>query len=278
MERFSDNEIVLLLTATVNSQWAHYNNVQKPELRLEQYVTAIRWYLEHTPFRIVVGENSGCKDLKDHFEPEFQKRIELICFVETNTTRNAGYNEMLILHRIKDESKFIEKSSLVFKITGRLIVRNIMSHVRQLRNKQGDFFAAHLFRNLLYIDSRFFAFTTSKYDEILALEDECCAIHWDDVKAGKCKNGENGKYVDFESTIGAVIKKSLYKEIDSFYYLRNPFIISGVEGFYGKRYKDDFIFRIKAYVKSFMWYLDWHLLVKPSIKKQSTVGSLLLFL
>lgn len=268
MNSFKDKDIVLLLTAAVTSQWSHYNNVQNPELRLSQYVNAIQWYLHNTPFRIVIGENSGYYQLLDHFDPKYHNRLELICYVETNTTRNAGYNEMLILRHLKEESKFIADSKLIFKVTGRLITRNIMSHVRQLRNKRGDFFAAHLFRNLLYIDSRFFAFTTSKFDEILALQDVCCAIHWVDIKAGKCKNGENGLYVDFESTIGAAIRNSLRNDKNSFYYLAFPIIISGVEGFYGTKYDDSFWFRIKEHVKSFMWFLDWHFFVKPTIGKR----------
>lgn len=268
MNSFKDKDIVLLLTATVTSQWEHNNKVINPELRLIQYVNAIQWYLDHTPFRIVIGENSGYYQLLEHFDSKYQDRLELICYIETNTTRTFGYNEMLILRHLKDESKFISDSKLIFKVTGRLITRNIMSHVHQLRNIRGDFFAAHLHRSLLYIDSRFFAFTTSKFDEILALQDVCCAVYWVDIHAGKCKNGENGLYVDFESTIGAAIRNSLRNDKNSFYYLVFPFIISGVEGFYGIKYDDSLWFRIKGYVKSFVWFLDWHLFVKPTIGKR----------
>lgn len=265
-KNYSNDEIVLLLTATVHSQWSHYNNVQKPEVRLNQYVTAIKWYLENTPFRIIVGENSGYDKLKEHIDKKYWDRLELICFVETNTTRNAGYNEMLILHKVKDNSKFIKEASLIFKITGRLIVRNILSHVRQLRFKKGEYYAAHLFRSLVYIDSRFFAFTPSKFDEILELEDVCCALDWKEIHKGTYKNGDGGKYVDFESTIGAAIRNSLYKDKHSFYYLINPFIVSGIEGYYGTKYDDSLQFRIIETIKSWIWYLDYHILVKPSIK------------
>lgn len=265
MSGYSDSEIVLLLTATVTSQWTHMNNMIAPNDRLQQYVNAIQWYLDQTPFRIVVGENSGYYQLKEHFAPDDQERIELICYQETNTTRTYGYNEMLILRHIYEESKFIDKSTLILKVTGRLIVKNINSHVRQLRRSKGDFIAAYIHRSLVYIDSRFFAFTSSMFAHILSYEDACCAIFWEDVHAGKVKNGEGGKYVDFESTIGAAIRDALRRDKKSFRFLFHPRIISGVEGYYGTVYNDGLWFQLKARVKSALWYLDYHLFVKPRL-------------
>ena len=135
MNKISDQEIVLLLTATVTPQFNYM--AHSPDIRLKQYIEAIQWYLDNTSFRIIIGENSGCYTLIDYFAKKFEDRMELVCYKETNTTRQFGYNEMLILKNVYDRSVFLKSASLVFKITGRLIVKNLAWHVAQLRYAGG---------------------------------------------------------------------------------------------------------------------------------------------
>lgn len=263
MKRYNDDDIVLLLTATVTPQFSYM--AHKAEERLRQYIVAIDWYLHHTPYKIVIGENSGCYDLLDNFDKKFADRMELVCYQERNTSRQFGYNEMLILKNVYDKSQFLKAASLIFKITGRLIVQNITWHVRQLRHYTGggNFIAAHIHRSLVYIDSRFFAFTTSRFEDILAEEPNCCAISWDDIHAGKCKNGDNGKWVDFESTIGAVIHRGMMKDRRSFRFLLFPIFVKGIEGYRGTAYNHSFLYKIKLSLKKIVWVIDWHLIVCP---------------
>lgn len=267
MNKFKDDEIVLLLTATVTPQFNYM--AHNASMRLNQYITAIKWYLENTPFRIIIGENSACYNLKDNFDVKYSKRMELICYQETNTTRTFGYNEMLILRNVYERSIFLKDAKLVFKITGRLIVPNVMWHVAQLRRiGGGNFIAADLHYNLDYIDSRFFAFTVSRYSDILKEEPNCCAIHWNDIHAGKCRNGDNGKWVDFESTIGAVIRKGMIKDMSSFRYLCFPIFVKGIEGYHGTTYDDSFIFRLKLIAKKTIKDLYWWFFVNPTLKSR----------
>ena len=71
--------------------------------------------------------------------------------------------------------------------------------------------------------------------------------------------------MDFESTIGGVIKKGLAKEKKSFRYLLFPIFISGVEGMTGERYDESTWFRAKQILKKVFWDLDWLLIVRPFI-------------
>lgn len=266
MKKYNNNDIVLLLTATVTPQFSYM--AQTPSIRLQQYVTAIQWYLQNTPYKIIIGENSGYYNLLSHFERIYYDRIELICYQETNTSRQFGYNEMLILKNVYEKSLFLKKASLVFKITGRLIIQNIKWHVLQLRyySGKGDFIAANIHRKLIYIDSRFFAFTTSRFEDILSEEPNCCAIFWDDIKAGKCQNGDNGKWVDFESTIGAVIRKGMENN-KKFRFLLFPIFVKGIEGYQGKEYNHSMRNKIKQTIKTCVWNIDWYFVVCPFWKK-----------
>ena len=62
-----NNTVVLLLTGCVKPNVTNdVLTVTNVETRARQYVEAIRWYLENTPFRIVFCENSGT-DLSSEF-------------------------------------------------------------------------------------------------------------------------------------------------------------------------------------------------------------------
>lgn len=262
--KYRNNDIVLLLTATVTPQFNYM--AHKPTERLEHYISAIKWYLENTPYKLVIGENSNYCQLCDTLDRKYRERVELISWQETNTSRTFGYNEFLILKKVYQQSLFVKEAKLIIKITGRLIVKNIKWHIRQLQLFSGDYIAADIHRSLVYIDSRFFAFTVSKYEEILAKEDACCAVFWDDIHSGKSRNGDDGKYVDFESTIGAVIKESFIADKSTFKYLWFPIYIEGIEGYKGIQYRGDLYTRLILACKKLVHLIDWYFVVLPSIK------------
>lgn len=51
--------VILLLTACVRPNSDHDGWSEYIDLRRSEYLRAVRWYAEHTPYDIVLCENSG---------------------------------------------------------------------------------------------------------------------------------------------------------------------------------------------------------------------------
>ena len=264
MEGYKDSEVLMLLTATVTPQFNFMHH--KPEERKKQYISAITFYLEKTPFRMVICENSGYYSLLDSIDKKYHNRIEFICFQETNKTRNHGYNEMLILERIKKESLFLKKAKILIKMTGRIVIKNIIRLTSQVKKYRTGFIAANINRDLQYIDCRCFFFTTSMYDAILSKKDGIGAITYEYVRNGGVI--PPNQYVDIESAIAGVIKEELQKDLNSFKFLHYPILVSGISGYKGTDMEIHNTMKlIIKYIKHILRVLDWYLLVTPKIKK-----------
>lgn len=97
----------MLLTGCVTPNVTDTLYCTNPEERKQQYATAIRWYLENTPYKLVFAENSGC-DLSPLFE-EYKDRTEfLTCTMKpTIPERSRSYKEMEILEFVSKSSKLI---------------------------------------------------------------------------------------------------------------------------------------------------------------------------
>ena len=264
MKGYKDSEVLMLLTATVTPQFNCMYHT--PEERKKQYISAIMFYLEKTPYPMVICENSGYYNLLDSIDKRYHGRIEYICFQETNNTRNHGYNEMLILERIKRESLFLKNAKILIKVTGRLVIKNIIQLTSQVKKNQGDFLAANINRNLQYIDCRCFFFTPSMYDALLSKKDGIGAITYQYVRDGGVIPPD--KYVDIESAIAGVIKEELQKDLKSFKFLHYPILVSGISGYKGTDMEIHNTMKlILKYIKHLLRVLDWYLLIMPKIKK-----------
>lgn len=172
-----DSDIILLLTATVTPQTQGMKISESGERR-RQYEASIAWYLEHTKYRIVVGENSGCSDLIEPFKGRYGDRVELVCYKDTEVHNNYGINELNLIKLCMETSVQIRSCKAVFKITGRLILKNIKTIIPQIKFLQAPFFATNIERHFKYIDARFFAFSKDLFPRIYSVrsELECCDI------------------------------------------------------------------------------------------------------
>lgn len=119
--------IVLLLTSCVNPNGMELTVIQDPQVRLAQYLTAIQFYLTNTTNKIIYVDNS-LTDLSQYFEKErINGRIEFLCFDgnKYEKSKGKGYGEALIIEHAIKCSKFLTEETMICKITGRLIIRNI---------------------------------------------------------------------------------------------------------------------------------------------------------
>lgn len=127
---------VLLLTACVNPNGMAYTVLQAPNLRIEQYLKALKWYLANTKIPILFVENTGY-DISPMFQSEIaSERLEVLTFKGNNYERSIGkgYGEALIIEYAINHSELLKKQDKisVVKITGRLICKNINTILRRL--------------------------------------------------------------------------------------------------------------------------------------------------
>lgn len=125
---------ILLLTACVNPDGMAYTALQDPAVRMDQYVNALRYYIDNTDLKIVVCENT-CSDFSGQFAKEKSiGRLEYLTFDGNGYDRSLGkgYGEALIMQYALLHSQTIRQSDgYVVKVTGRIIVENIQEIIRK---------------------------------------------------------------------------------------------------------------------------------------------------
>lgn len=126
-------KIVILLTACINPNGMPYTVINSVEERRSQYIKALDFYLNNTKLPIVFCENSNADISKSYFKQISSKRLEILTFDGNNDkTHGKGYGEAEIIEYAINHSTMIYKNTCLVKITGRLILNNIKSLVRQL--------------------------------------------------------------------------------------------------------------------------------------------------
>ena len=143
----------LLLTGTIDP------TVFSPDLtkistadRLMQYQKAIRFYITQSPFnRIVFIENSGYDFVWQQFAElakAHSKRFEFLrgsfCREECNAY-GIGYGDALLIHEALEQSELLRDVEYFYKITGRLICKNL-NKVLKTRDKYRNEFIIYQFK------------------------------------------------------------------------------------------------------------------------------------
>lgn len=138
----NNSNITLLLTACINPNGMAFTVLQNPDTRMRQYVGALQWYLKNTPYKIVFVENTNT-----YIGAAFQEyiengRLEFVTFEGNNYPRELGkgYGEALIIREALSRSELLAHCERVVKVTGRLVVRNIVSLVNEA--SEDDIFAS----------------------------------------------------------------------------------------------------------------------------------------
>lgn len=121
---------ILFLTACVNPKGMAYTKLNNSEIRLQQYKTALDWYLTNTDFQILLVENSNWNFSVDYKGYIDSGRLEFLTFDGNNyeRSRGKGYGEAIIMEYGLCHSMLIQNmddSGLLVKVTGRLLCDNV---------------------------------------------------------------------------------------------------------------------------------------------------------
>ena len=141
-------DVVLLLTACINPNGMLYTVLQDIKLRKKQYIESLTFYLTQTQYKIVFVENSNI-DISYLYQKEISEgRLECIIFNGNNFDRSLGkgFGEALILEYAFFHSKFITQCHYIVKITGRIIVENVLELIDSCRFNKKSVYCELLLR------------------------------------------------------------------------------------------------------------------------------------
>ena len=142
----------LLLTATINPGFFHNVStvIKDVDLRRSQYQAALEFYLKESRFtHFVFAENSD--EMMDEsslnvLAESLGKHIEFLhCPEEDPDKRSLGksFGEATLLRKAMEQSEFLKKADSFYKVTGRIIVRNIN---RCIQDKSENCFVSYNFQ------------------------------------------------------------------------------------------------------------------------------------
>lgn len=231
------NNKVILLTGCVNPNGMPQTVLQNPEIRKQQYVSAIRYYLKKVQIPIVFVENSNT-DISHKFQKEVNDgRIEFVVFNgnDFDKKRGKGYGEAIMIEYALSHARFLKVASFVIKITGRLIIDNINELVREM--KSPDVVYANLIRGHCGMERRSYFFGTPipfLYDFISQkdLIDESAMVYFERHLYNESLRWKEN---------GGVVKE-----------LWHPIIVSGISGSNGKNYEKESFPYLKAWIRYFL--------------------------
>ena len=134
------NIVSIILTCTVNVTSLSSFQVNKQD-RINTYLRSIKKWLTNTKFNIIVVENSGY-DFKELIEDQnkFKDRFEIITFIEKPENyptfqmhlESKGGLEINSIHYAYNNSRFLQKSTFIIKITGRFFIKDFENFVSNL--------------------------------------------------------------------------------------------------------------------------------------------------
>jgi hypothetical protein len=131
-------KIVIILTATLDVNNCVYTLRTNTEERLADYQKSLEYYIKNTTYDIIICENSGSKYFEELKKLQVDNRIEFLQYNGNNFDRNLGkgYGERATLNYILNNSKLIQDNNYSYacKITGRLILENIVEIVEYVNN------------------------------------------------------------------------------------------------------------------------------------------------
>lgn len=247
-------DVAILLTACVNPMGMSYTVLQDSHVRKQQYIEALRYYLDHTEARIVFVDNTKC-DLSPSFEKDIEDgRLEILSFDGNHyeKTKGKGYGESLIIEYGLTHSRFLMDSILIIKITGRLKCLNIHNVMEKCRESDTVYAWFTLDDHSCPIcESRAFIAPREFYEHYFLPEKH---------------EIDDSNHVFFEH----VLMKSVQKWIQSkrnFKEIWFPMVLNGVGGSTGEVYSKSFFRSIQFYIHYILHKFNYYGPVRFWIKR-----------
>lgn len=230
----------LILSSTIKpSDSIPFLELKSVEERIKQYLKALIFYITETEIEnIIFCDNSNFSDglnliseVGYNLSLAFGKKFEILSFPmsKESVMFGKGYGEGEIIKFVLDNSQLIKETRTFYKVTGRLIVKNI-----NLLNKLTNYEIAFQKQGKDSVDTRFFKVSINFYKEHLI---EC--------------------YKEVNDKEGLYLEKIFYKKLKNLSIPSFPVypLIVGQSGSTGIYYNDKFI---KAFLKNILNKLGYY--------------------
>jgi len=237
----NSNQILILLTGTVNVNNKHFTVLADYEQRKKNYLDTIQFYLAHYHFPIVFVENSG-EDLSMYFTEAIQnKRIEILFFDGNNYPAEIGkgLGEMKCIEFAINNSTFITSENFIFKITGRYKIANFPSFINMVLTHPSVELIADLTNNFRFSSAAIFGFKAFFAKKYL-------------FKNRDLINDSRGFY--FEHALAKAVLEAIGDQVDFHIFKYYP-KIEAISGTTGKPYKKSFLYLLPRRFKYWLRYL-----------------------
>lgn len=231
--------MILVMTASIKPAQISQLCLTDVETRLKQYCSALRFYIKCNKFdKIVFCDNSNYSyEYKIELQLAEYKKVQLEILkinsdYECVEKFGKGYGEGEILEYVILNSRLLKTEDYFYKITGRLIVRNIARLIK--KNNETALFNRNLYA-YKSLDTRFWGIKKEEYIHCL-------------LESYKKVNDDKGKYLEM------VFKRDLEKASVKYKSFCAFPLIEGYSGTVGKAYMET-----KWYTKiiyDFMCYFD----------------------
>lgn len=145
---------VLFLTATIKAE--SYYFVGRPDFntRENDYLKALEFYKE-TGLPILFVDNSSCISEKILSLMSDYEDFEYLTFQSQNSHLGKGHGEIEIMDYALIHSELLKGTDLIFKISGRYIVRNIQAFIKGFNGFTEEVYI-NFTRKLIWGDTRLF--------------------------------------------------------------------------------------------------------------------------
>lgn len=233
---------LLIITSSVFAS-SPLTIITNPQIRENQYVRSILFYLNKTSITsIIVCDNSGFDYSKHDFQfvaQQKQKEIEILSFKGDSkevVKYGIGFGEGEILKYVIENSKILKNFTAYFKVTGRIIVKNINRIIEGVDSEKNYF---NQIRNKLIIpqnkvDTRLYFCQKNAFVDNLSYS----------YKNVTDMNGYFLEHAYYDALKKNRVSYSEFKIIPKY---------SGFSGTYGKTYKDPLF---KLLIKQFLKWLN----------------------
>jgi hypothetical protein len=174
-------DVVVLLTATVEVRGVAFMERQDPEVRFEDYKQALRlWLNTRDSPPLIFCENSGydlseIKQITKDCNP-YNKQVEFLSFDDNNYPRELGkgYGEIRTIDYALDQSSQTDYDTLIVKVTGRHYIQNIGCLLQGLLEMPRADVYCDMRGNLSWADTRVFCGTVSFLKDVMIPMQETC--------------------------------------------------------------------------------------------------------
>jgi hypothetical protein len=157
--------VCILLPATINTGGIVFLQRSDPVIRENDYINAIRKWLQETNYTIVFCENSNSdlRNIEEASKGYKHREIEFLQFDGNSFPRELGkgYGMLLTIRYALQNSSLIKNADYIVAVTGRYFIKNIKKIITPLSKEKNIYIMVDLEKNLTWADARIYAFKPS---------------------------------------------------------------------------------------------------------------------